>query len=111
MLNCNWKYIEDIIEVGDPDQEHQPKQKRLFNFIKSLRRDNSGIAPLKENGKVHANPKDKADILNRQYESTWTKEDVNDIPIPDGTSFLSMTDIGVTEEGVVKLLLKLNPRT
>ena len=30
------RYIEDIIEVGNLDQEHQPKQKRLFNFIKSL---------------------------------------------------------------------------
>ena len=28
-----WKYNENIIEIGHPDQEHQPKQKRLFNFI------------------------------------------------------------------------------
>ena len=57
-----WKYIENIVEVGNPDQEYQPKQKRLFNFIKSLRRDNSGIAPLKEKGRLHADPKDKAEI-------------------------------------------------
>ena len=65
----SWRYIEDIIEVGNPDQEHQPKQKRLLSFIKSLRRDNSG----KEKGRLYDDPKDKADILNRQYESTWTK--------------------------------------
>ena len=104
-----WRHIENIIEIGNPDQEHQPKQKRLFIFIKSLRRDNSGIAPLKEKGRLHDDPKDKADILNRQYESTWTKEDKDDIPIPDGTPFPSMGDITVTEQGVVKLLLKLNP--
>ena len=105
-----WRHIENIIEIGNPDQEHQPKQKRLFNFIKSLPRDNRGIAPLKEKGRLHDDPKDKADILNRQYESTWTKEDKDDIPIPDGTPFSSMGDITVTEQGVVKLLLKLNER-
>ena len=104
-----WKYLDNLIEVGDPGQEHQPKQKRLFSFVKSLRRDNSGIAPLKEHGRLHDNPKDKADILNRQYESTWTKEDKDDIPNPDGKSFPPMKDIHVTEEGVLKLLLKLNP--
>ena len=62
-----WKYLDNLIEVGDPSQEHQPKQKRLFSFVKSLRRDNSGIAPLKEHGRLHDDPKDKADILNRQY--------------------------------------------
>ena len=70
-----WKFIDNIIEVGDPDQEQQPKQKRFWAYIKSLRKDSSEIAPLKDNGTFHANPKDKADILNRQYESTWTKDD------------------------------------
>ena len=60
-----WRYIENIIEVRNPGQEHHPKQKRLFNFIKSLRRDNSSIAPLKEKGRLHDDLKDKADILNR----------------------------------------------
>ena len=64
---------------------------------------------LKEKGRLHDDPKDKADILNRQYESTWTKEDKDDIPIPDGTPFPSMGHIKVTEQGVAKLLLKLNP--
>ena len=76
--------------------------------MKSLRRDNSGIASLKEHGRLHDDPKDKADFLNWQYESTWTKEDKDDIPNPDGKSFPPMEDIHVTEEGVLKLLLKLN---
>ena len=37
--------------------------------------------------RLHAEPKDKADILNRQYESMWTKEDKSCIPSPDGTPF------------------------
>ena len=104
-----WKFIDNIIQVGDPDQEQQPKQKRFWAYIKSLRKDSSGIAPLKDNGTFHANPKDKADILNRQYESTWTKEDKSNIPTPDGTPFPSMPEIKVTCEGVRKLLQRLNP--
>ena len=100
-----WKYLDNRIEVRHPGQEHQ--QNRLFSFVKSLRRDNSEIAPLKEHGRLHDDPKDKADILNRQYKSTWTKEDKNDIPNPHGKSFPPMKDIHVTEEGLLKLLLKL----
>ena len=49
----------------------------IIAYLFTLWKDTSGIAPLKENGRLHAEPKDKADILNRQYESTWTKEDTN----------------------------------
>ena len=74
-----------------------------------MRKDTSGIAPLKENGRLHAEPKDKADILNRQYKSTWNKEDRSSIPTPEGQPFPAMPEISVTKEGVIKLLLKLNP--
>jgi hypothetical protein len=31
-----WKYINNIIEIGDPDQEDRPpKQKRFWSYIKS----------------------------------------------------------------------------
>ena len=33
------------------------------------------------------------DIVNRQYESTWTKEDTRDIPMPDGVPYPAMPDI------------------
>jgi hypothetical protein len=44
--------------------------------------------------------KDKADILNKQYESVFTKEDITNIPKPAGTSYPSMPNIKVKEEGV-----------
>ena len=70
-----WQYVDNLIEIGDPDQQHQPKQKRFWSYVKSLQKDTGGVAPLKDNGRLHADPKEKADILNRQYESTWTRED------------------------------------
>jgi hypothetical protein len=46
-------YIEKLIlelPTNDPDQSfnNQSKPKKLFSFIKSLRTDNSGVAPLKK---------------------------------------------------------------
>jgi hypothetical protein len=48
-----WKYIENIIfdlPIKDSDQ-HQYldyKPKKLFSYFKSIRKDNSGISPLKK---------------------------------------------------------------
>ena len=103
--------MDNIIEFGDPEKEENPgNQKRFWSYIKSLRKDTSGESPLKENGKMHADPKDKAAILNRQYESVCTKEDISTtIPQPASNSIPSMPDINISEEGVFKLLLKINP--
>ena len=59
---------------------------------------------------MHADPIDKADILNRKYESVFTKEDITNIPKPAGTSYPSMPNIKVKEEGVKQLLQKKNPK-
>ena len=41
-----WKYVENLIELGDNEQEQIPsKQKRFFSLIKSLEKDSSGVAP------------------------------------------------------------------
>lgn len=106
-----WKHVENLIDYGDPESDQNPgKQKRFWSFIKSLRKDNCGVAPLKENGKMHADPKDKSNILNRQYESTFTREGTSSIPSPTGEPCQSMPEITVTREGVTKLLNKINPK-
>jgi hypothetical protein len=105
-----WEYVDNLIEIGNPDNDEKPnKQKRFWSYVKTLRKNNSGVAPLKDSGKMHADPKDKADILNMQYESVFTKEDIANITKPAGTSYPSMPNIKVKEEGVKRLLQKTNP--
>ena len=95
-----WKYVENLIEVGNEDTDHRPgKQKRFWSYIKSLRKDNSGVSPLKENGKMHADPLDKSNILNRQYESIFTREDDTNIPLLEGQPYPPMPDIEVSTDG------------
>ena len=104
-----WSYVNNIIEVGDQDSACQPKQKRFWSYIKSLRKDSSFIAPLKDNGRLFNSPKDKANILNHQYHSVYTREDPSSAtPDSDGTPLPDMDNITVTEQGVKKLLLKSN---
>ena len=84
--------------------------KRFWSFVKSLRKDNSGVAPLKDQGKMHADPVDKANILNRQYESVFTKEEEEeDTPVLQGNPYPEMPNITICQEGVQKLLKKINP--
>ena len=98
-----WQHVEEVIDPGDPDIDDRPgKRRRFWSLIKSQKKDNSGIAPLKDRGKMHTDPVDKANILSHQYESVYTRED-------DGQPYSSMSDIPVTMEGMEKLLKKINP--
>ena len=102
-----WAYINGIIETSEPDNNHAPKQKRFWNYIKSLRKDSTGIASLKDNGRLFNASEDKADILNRQYQSVFTQEDPDiQVPDPDGKPYPDMNSIYVREDGVRKLLQK-----
>ena len=58
---------------------------------------------------MHADPLEKSNILNRQYEYTFTQEDEVNIPQPEGQPYPSMPDIEISREGVLKLLKKINP--
>ena len=62
-----WNYINNIIETDELGNEHPPKQKKFWTYIKSLLKDSTGITTLKDNGRLFNASKDKADILNRQF--------------------------------------------
>ena len=87
-----------------------PKQKRFWNYIKSLRKDIAGVAPFKENGRRFNAPRDKTEILSRQYLSMYTKENQDSpVPEPKGEPYPQMEDLLVSEEGLEKLLHRSNP--
>ena len=58
--------------------------KQFWRYVKSLRRDNSGISPLKQDGKLHNDSNDKAEILNNQFKSVFTQPSESEIPEPQG---------------------------
>ena len=81
--------------------------KRFWLMMKHSRSDNSVIAPLRDNGQLFTDPKEKANILNRQFESVFTREcELTDDILPASSPHPSAPEIYITE---LKLLLKLQP--
>ena len=78
--------------------------KRFWSFIKSKKCDNSGVAPLRRDGVAHSDSQVKANILNDQFSSFFTKEDTSTIPSLGDSTHPHLARITVSEEGVQKLL-------
>ena len=106
-----WDYVNNLIEPPEDDvnTSYTVPQKRFWSYIKALRKDTTGITALRSGGKLFSGPKDKADILNKQYQSVFTRENTDNIPCMEGPTLPSIPDIIVNAEGVLSLLLKLNP--
>jgi hypothetical protein len=59
--------------------------KRFWSFIKAKKQENTGVAPLRGNdGMLHSASNNKAEILNAQFKSAYTKEDLTNLPHSEG---------------------------
>ena len=106
-----WDYLENIVFSNDSGQGNS---KQLYSFVKHKKSDNQGIAPLKSEGQTDTDPRDKAQILNKQFQSVFSK------PKPCNNEQLcqpnvhnignyTMPNVDVDLAGVEKLLANLNP--
>ena len=103
-----WTHIESCITGSDDEPANkQNSQKRFWRHIKATKKDRVGTAPLKENGLLISDSKAKAGILNRQYQSVFSREDPSDIPAPSGTPYPPMPQINISRNGILKQLLDL----
>ena len=56
-------------------ENNNSNPQRLYSYIKNKQVDNNfGVAPLKGNGKVYTEGKDKARILNTQFASVFSTD-------------------------------------
>jgi hypothetical protein len=83
--------------------------KRFWSYIKNLRKEAAGVAPLKVNGQLISDTPGKADALNKQFQSVFTNEPAGDIPDKGPSPHPTLSDITVTTSGISKLLHNLNP--
>ena len=83
MNEAHENYIRNILNIED-NCETSTKQslgKKFWKYIKSRKKDNMGISPLKnKSGEEVIDSKGKAEILNQQYDRVFTDEDLNTIP-------------------------------
>ena len=85
-------------------QEKMKKCKRFWSFVKSLKKDASGITSRRENGILKTDTVDKANICNKQFQSAFTRETDSEIPSKGTSPFTPMGEITVGPKGVLKLL-------
>jgi hypothetical protein len=72
---ANKKYMEDV------STDYKENSKKLWSFIKSKGQEWTGVAPLKNKmGFLQSDNKSKAEILNEQFQSMFTKENLNNCP-------------------------------
>ena len=104
-----WEYVENIIRPLDEEKPYEG-MKRFWTMIKHARSDSCGVAPLRDHGLLISDAQGKAEILNKQFQSAFTREnpvppDVKDRPSPYPTA----PDISISTEGVQKMLQNLKP--
>ena len=115
LCRAYWRYAEGLIS-DDGESQTTPK-KKFRSFIKARRTEAVGVSPLKEAGKLISEPKEQARILNTQLHSVFSPKDTITAeefelrcpPGPNLPDYPSCGDISITEDGVRKLLLNLNP--
>ena len=104
-----WKHISNIFSFetddNDPDCPRKNETCKMFwSFVKSLKKDASGITSLRENGILKTDTVDKANICNKQFQSAFTRETDSEIPSKGTSPFTPMGEITVDPKGVLKLL-------
>ena len=89
-----------VVQTGNP--------KKLYSFIMSKKCDASGVAPLTPNGVNYSDSVKKANILNHQFTSVFTEEELSSVLRLKPTDHPSVQSIVVNRKGVLKLLRGTN---
>jgi hypothetical protein len=99
-------YVNNVLTLSLENHNSKP----LWQYLKSQKEDNVGVAPIKANGKLYADPKDKAELINNQFQSVFTKAESTTNAIPDGDPYPDIKELNITTDGILKLLkdIKIN---
>jgi len=116
LRHAYWSYIENIITPQPTESNtNRNSMKRFWTYIKHKRKDNSAIPGLRDKGLLHTDAKQKADILNRQFQSVFSTntpisaENYKSQYSNTDKSYPVASDINITCNGIEKLLESLNP--
>ena len=79
--------------------------KRFWAYIKNKRCDNTGVASLLKDGVLHSESKAKATLLNAQFSSVFTEENLLNLPHFDASPHPVIGNLDINHIGVEKQLL------
>ena len=99
---AEWQYINKTVQEGLDKNNTKP----FRNFVKSRRRDNTGVSPLHDRGTLYSDAPNEANILLRQFKSAFTL-DTEPPPSQPRPQVPSCRQITINTDGVAKLLKSL----
>ena len=91
LRQARWNYINNILQEG----LNEGSNKSFWKYIYSQKNDSKGVCPLKFEGKLHSDSRDKAEILNNQFVSVFTKDDRDSNTLLYGPSYPPIGNICV----------------
>lgn len=99
-----------LVKIWLESSTNTENPKKFWSFIKSIKQEVSGVAPLRNTGGIiTSDPQAKANILNDQFKSVFTTEDTSHAPDKGPIPFLAMNSVSINPRGVSKLLGNLQP--
>ena len=93
----------------DIHNQNEVYLRKFWSFIKSKKKENSGVAPLVKNGTVHSDSQAEADILNKQLTLVFTIGNVSNAPSMGVSPYSELPHIKVSVAGVRTLLEAIKP--
>ena len=75
---CKQAYNDYIANLLEEANTTNPKI--FWGFIMCKRSETTGVSPLRKEGILHSDPVNKANILNDQFVSVFTQEDMHNKP-------------------------------
>ena len=119
-----WRYVEGLVS-DNPEADQKTHcttknanlNKKLYSFLNSRKSDGANVSPLKDAGKLITEPKEQAEVLNKQFHSVFSpKENLTEAefetrcPKPQNQpEYPECEELEITESGVRKQLNNLNP--
>ena len=85
------------------------ESKKFYSYIKQKRTETMGVPVLFSNDRYHVTDVDKAEALNKQFQSVFVHEASNDIPDLGPSQYPNIGTLTFTRNGVAKLLQGLKP--
>ena len=104
------RYVSSLISTGNEEgqQPYHRNNKKLWTYIKGLRKDNSGIPPLSVNGTVTSNSSQKSEMLSNHFNSVFTTEDLDNFPDKGPSPHPVIENINVCSNGIRNQLNSLD---
>ena len=100
LRKAEWNHINKVINEDLQNNNTKP----FWNYAKSKREDNVGMAPLKSKGQLVSDPKGRAELLVDQFQSVFTKATDHEPPSVSSRVEEAFPTLLIGEEGVFKLL-------